>query len=56
MLILICMVGALIWFYSEYVLFILAAAYMLTGIFTRFAWIIRKRPAPPAYEEAHQSQ
>jgi CDP-diacylglycerol--serine O-phosphatidyltransferase len=56
MLILICMVGALIWFFSEYVLFILAAAYMFTGIFTRFAWIIRRRPAQPAYEEAHQSR
>ncbi len=56
MLILICMVGALIWFFSEYVLFVIAAAYMFTGIFTRFAWIIRRRPTQPAYEEAHQSQ
>lgn len=49
---LICVPGALIWFFSEYVLFILAAAYMLSGIFTRFAWIIRRRPTQPAYEEA----
>lgn len=55
-LILICGTGALIWFFSEYVLFIIAAAYMFTGIFTRFAWIIRRRPSQPPYEEAHESR
>jgi len=55
-LILICGSGALIWFYSEYVLFIIGAAYMFIGIFTRFAWIIRRRPAQSAYEEAPQSR
>jgi CDP-diacylglycerol--serine O-phosphatidyltransferase len=54
-LILICGSGALVWFYSEYVLFIIGAAYMFSGIFTRFAWIIRRRPQP-SYEEAPQSR
>jgi len=56
LLVLICGMGMLIWFYSEYVLFIIAGAYMLSGIFTRLAWIIRRRPAQPAYEEARQSR
>ena len=56
-LILICGIGALIWFYSEYVLLIIACAYVFSGMFTRFAWILRRRPAPPSaappsYEEA----
>lgn len=53
---LICIPVALIWFFSEYVLFILAAVYMLSGIFTRFAWIIRRRSTQPAYEEAPESR
>lgn len=56
MLVLICGAGALIWFFSEYILFMIAASYMLSGIFTRFAWILRRRPAPAAYEKAHESQ
>jgi CDP-diacylglycerol---serine O-phosphatidyltransferase len=55
-LILICGVGALIWFFSEYVLFIIAMSYMLSGVFTRFAWLVRRRRTRPAYEEAPQSR
>lgn len=55
-LVLICGLVALIWFYSEYMLFIIASAYMFSGVFTRFAWIMRRRPAQPSYEEAHQSR
>jgi CDP-diacylglycerol--serine O-phosphatidyltransferase len=52
-LILICGIAALIWFYSEYVLLIIASAYTFSGIFTRFAWIVRRRRHPqPSYEEA----
>jgi CDP-diacylglycerol--serine O-phosphatidyltransferase len=54
--ILICGVGLLIWFHSEQVLFILATAYMFSGVFTRFAWIIRRRPVQPTYEEAPESR
>jgi CDP-diacylglycerol--serine O-phosphatidyltransferase len=56
LLILICAIGALIWFYSEYVLLIIASAYVFSGMFTRFAWILRRRPTQPSYEEAPQSR
>ena len=50
--ILICIVGGLVWFFSRPVLFLLAAAYMLSGIFTRFSYSLRRRRLGPAYEEA----
>jgi CDP-diacylglycerol--serine O-phosphatidyltransferase len=51
-LILICGVVALIWFFSHYVLFILAIAYMSSGIFTRFSYSLRRRSqAEPTYKE-----
>src|SRR5215813_5910429 len=50
--ILICGIGALIWFYSQYVLFIIAIAYMLSGVLMRFAWVLRRRPTHPSYKEA----
>ncbi|HEY6350478.1 MAG TPA: phosphatidylcholine/phosphatidylserine synthase [Candidatus Angelobacter sp.] len=55
-LVLICGAGALIWFYSEYVLFMIALAYMLSGVFTRFAWVVRRRRTQRTYEEAPQSR
>lgn len=55
-LILICGIGALIWFFSEYVLFIIAMSYMLSGVLMRFAWLVRRRRAHPTYEEAPQSR
>ena len=51
-IILICGLGALVWFYSEYVLFILAISYMLSGIITRFSYAVRRRRAEPTYKEA----
>jgi CDP-diacylglycerol--serine O-phosphatidyltransferase len=56
MLILICGVVALIWFYSQPVLFGIAMAYMLSGVFTRFAYSMRRRPAEPTYKEAPESR
>jgi CDP-diacylglycerol--serine O-phosphatidyltransferase len=60
MLILICGIVALIWFYSHQVLFIIAVTYMLSGIFTRFSYMLRRRPAEPApdptYKEAPDSR
>lgn len=40
---------AAIWFYSRYVLFIMALVYMLSGVLARFFYAIRRRPvvAPP---------
>jgi CDP-diacylglycerol--serine O-phosphatidyltransferase len=52
LLILICGIGALVWFFSHYVLFILAIAYMSSGIFTRFSYSLRRRSqAKPTYKE-----
>ena len=55
-LILICGIGALIWFYSQFVLFAIAMAYMLSGIVTRFSYSMRRRRAEPTYKEAPDSQ
>ena len=53
MFILICGIGALIWFYSQWALFIVAISYMISGIFTRFSYSWRRRREPgPAYKEA----
>lgn len=47
------LIGAIIagiWFYSEYVLFLLALTYMLSGVLQRLAYAIRRRnitPPPP---------
>jgi CDP-diacylglycerol--serine O-phosphatidyltransferase len=57
---LIVLLGALfaaIWFYSRWFLFGLALIYMISGVWWRLQWIIRRRPsppAPPAYQEASQ--
>jgi CDP-diacylglycerol---serine O-phosphatidyltransferase len=50
---------ALIWFFSQQMLFSLALLYMASGVFWRLQWIFRHRdtpPAPPAYKEASQTQ
>jgi len=58
---LIVIIGALIaavWFFSHYVLFVLALAYMLSGVFARLMYVIRKphtRENPP-YQEAQEVQ
>ena len=51
-LILICGMGALIWFYSPYVLFILAVSYTLSGIITRFSYAMHRRRSESSYKEA----
>jgi CDP-diacylglycerol--serine O-phosphatidyltransferase len=58
-LVLICGLFALVWFFSGPVLFIVAIAYMMSGIVTRLSAVFRRRPpqaAPPAYEEAPESR
>jgi CDP-diacylglycerol---serine O-phosphatidyltransferase len=58
-LILICGMIALIWFFSRYVLFAIAMVYMFSGIMTRLSFIFRRRPpqaAPPAYQEAPETR
>jgi CDP-diacylglycerol--serine O-phosphatidyltransferase len=41
---------ALIWFFSEYVLFSLSLLYLVSGLLARFAWSLRRRPIEPRYE------
>jgi CDP-diacylglycerol--serine O-phosphatidyltransferase len=57
-IILIAGLFALIWFFSEYVLFILALTYMLSGVLARIAHVFRRKPMPPAppLEPASQTQ
>src|SRR5581483_2455644 len=47
-LVLVCGVLALIWFFSQYVLFFLALAYMLSGVLARLLFNLRRRSTPPA--------
>ena len=47
MMIVICALIAAIWFYSQVVLFLIALAYMLSGVLMRFAWVVRRRPTAP---------
>jgi CDP-diacylglycerol--serine O-phosphatidyltransferase len=54
LLILICGLGALIWEFSRYTLFIIAVIYMMSGVLTRLSFIFRRRSPQKAtaYEEA----
>lgn len=44
LMILICGFIALVWFFSEYVLFALALLYLVSGVLARFAYSFRRRP------------
>jgi CDP-diacylglycerol--serine O-phosphatidyltransferase len=39
---------ALIWYFSEYVLFSLSLLYLVSGLLARFSYAVRRKPAPPA--------
>ena len=55
--ILLAVVFVSVWFWSRWVLFALALIYMISGVWWRLQWIIRRRPSPPAppvYKEASQ--
>jgi CDP-diacylglycerol--serine O-phosphatidyltransferase len=56
-IILLCLLVAAIWFFSEKVLFVIALTYMFSGIFWRLQWIFRRKrnPPPPSYSEASQT-
>jgi CDP-diacylglycerol--serine O-phosphatidyltransferase len=49
---------ALVWFFSQYVLFAMALGYMVSGVLLRMRWIFRRRTSPPSapYTEAQQLQ
>jgi CDP-diacylglycerol--serine O-phosphatidyltransferase len=42
-----------IWYFSQWVLFVIALVYMISGVFWRLQWIFRRKrnPPPPAYTE-----
>lgn len=55
----IILIGGLIaatWFFSEYVLFFLSLAYMLSGVVARLFYVFRRPspPPPPPYKEASE--
>ncbi len=44
-----------IWFFSRPLLFVIALAYMASGVIWRLQWVFRrKNPPPPSYKEASQ--
>ncbi len=46
---------ALTWYFSEYVLFIIALAYMLSGVVVRLLYVLHRRSTPPVtYTEASE--
>ena len=54
--ILIGAVFAAIWFYSQFVLFVMALAYMLSGVLLRLMYALRRRPAGSAPPPIPQTQ
>jgi CDP-diacylglycerol---serine O-phosphatidyltransferase len=56
LILIIAILFALIWFFSQPVLFGIAILYMASGILWRLQWIFRRKtpPAPPTYREASQ--
>lgn len=58
LVILICGLIAAIWFFSQYVLFFLGLAYMLSGVIARLLYVFRRpsSPAPPTYKEVSEIQ
>jgi CDP-diacylglycerol---serine O-phosphatidyltransferase len=58
LIVLLAALFALIYFFSEKVLFALALLYMASGVFWRLQWIFRRRtgpPPPPKFKEASQA-
>ena len=57
LIVLIAALFALIFFFSQKVLFVIAILYMASGVFWRLQWIFRRRPGPPppSYKEASQA-
>jgi len=47
---------ALVWYFSQWFLFLIALLYMCSGVIWRLQWIFRRRgnPPPPPYKEASQ--
>jgi CDP-diacylglycerol--serine O-phosphatidyltransferase len=57
LIILFALFFAAIWYFSEWVLFVLALTYMFSGVFWRLQWVFRRKgdpPPPPTYEKASE--
>jgi phosphatidylserine synthase len=54
LIVLVGLLFAAIWFESKWVLFVIAIAYMCSGVVWRLQWLFRRRgnPPPPSYHEA----
>ena len=56
LIVLLGLLFAAIWFFSRWVLFVIALTYMVSGVFWRLQWLFRrKRTPPPTYKEASQT-
>jgi CDP-diacylglycerol--serine O-phosphatidyltransferase len=57
LVILLGLLFAAVWVFSQWVLFIIALSYMFSGVFWRLQWIFRRKrtPSPPQYKEASQT-
>jgi 4-hydroxybenzoate polyprenyltransferase len=58
LVILLGLLFAAIWFFSQWVLFVIALVYMFSGVFWRLQWVFRRKrnlPPPPPYKEASQT-
>jgi len=57
LVILLGLLFAAVWVFSQWVLFIIALAYMFSGVFWRLQWIFRRKRKlpPPTYKEASQT-
>jgi CDP-diacylglycerol--serine O-phosphatidyltransferase len=56
LVILLGLLFAAVWVFSQWVLFIIALTYMFSGVFWRLQWIFRRKrnSPPPSYKEASQ--
>jgi CDP-diacylglycerol---serine O-phosphatidyltransferase len=57
LIVLLGLLFAAIWFFSRWVLFVVALTYMFSGVLWRLQWVFRRKrnPPPPAYKEASQT-
>ncbi len=55
-IVLLALLIAGIWAFSQWVLFVIALTYMFSGVFWRLQWLFRRQrnPPPPTYKEASQ--
>jgi CDP-diacylglycerol--serine O-phosphatidyltransferase len=56
LILVVCLLVAGVVFFSRKLLFVIALAYMFSGIFWRLQWLFRRKPgSPPPYREASQT-